>query len=1329
MSRSIRLRLVTSVALALASGSLAGGVTLPALRFYAPFDGDTKPAFAAGSDALLPSGRAEFSAGHRGQAMRPLPETEGYRKLMGGGVQYRGEGNLDFDRGSVAFWWRTDFESGDRSVPSRLPGRMPIQALVSNHGPFHVFEYYDELQFFLGGTLSCKGAIPGWHKGEWHFIVATWDFGDGLRVYADGALIATTKAAWPHYAPPESFRLGLQKDAYNIDGLLDEFMIFDGPLTAEQVVALMNDKLPLTHAAKYRPPVAPVVPAAGTDEVEAKPVLHFAFDGADRIAPAVSNHVDLVAGLAGQAVRTYADSRLALPMAGALDARQGAISFWFRPQSQFAEDVQTRFLVGAGEPNAPLAVWQDIYRSGVIYQFRVSGGQSILEGKGTRAGEWYFVTLNWRDGQLAAFSADGRYERQAPSVEGGSLTNTPNLDTLWLGSAGGKNATEATFDELTIWDRPLTRRQVVAEVERRKPLRMFITQKVQKAGRPLRPTACFYNRLADTLPLDGLCEVIDSAGKPVATGRLSKRKIRGQRWLPVEIETGLAATPGTWIVRYHPGRGLADLSDYVYVPESEPSPTPLDSGLGTLVDELDCGAKIAPSQVVTDAFCRVVDSPLGRYLETGEPRLSRFALRLNVKHPETLHYLSLEVPDDKERVCLINNVRWRDNLTTGYLTGGEYRPSGALQEFVVPVYPHEKDLMFTLMNQQAGKPCAAKRVRLYEAPGPMPAATPSLPNGLPQRLIGEHYEQTEIETYFADTPNWGMYALEPEHVYRAWDRYTSFLAGTGQNLVDLPFGWYGGVSYPSASEEFALDGWGRDAVSYLMDLAARRGLKVIPQLTLRQAYPLMLAAREFRGPACDNPILQVAWDGTALAEPQWGAPMFNPLHPEVQRAFREQIEELMIHYGREPALGGVALVGSGWASTWFVDLTRDYGDYTVSLFEKETGIHVPTATGKQRFAVRFQFLADDAHREAWVAWRCRKIKEFYDSLGAVIRRHRPELKLYASVYPVPDGDAEEVILHGASLKEKYRQAGIDPDLFRNDPDAVVRFEYCIDTIPAERAGPNFSPIPKLPLNDLTYLPEGYSSLAAGKERAFTLHRLYFENYAGWRECRDAPELPGLWLTDRMKLAPWQSVLFHTPAALGRNFLKQLALNMANHDPFMVEHGGIWPMVGHEREMREFAAAYLALPAVRFDDFAGMEDPVRLRFRQVGGRFYFYLVNREPYPVAVELKLQHPLADEPVGAFRLEAYQLRSFAAAGANRILSARVIVPEPEQAALRARIAKLKDCLALDRDTDPEHARAAATVNRLEREFEQGHYSLTRFLAEGAIAARLVNRASPPRN
>jgi hypothetical protein len=98
-----------------------------------------------------------------------------------------------------------------------------------------------------------------------------------------------------------------------------------------------------------------------------------------------------------------------------------------------------------------------------------------------------------------------------------------------------------------------------------------------------------------------------------------------------------------------------------------------------------------------------------------------------------------------------------------------------------------------------------------------------------------------------------------------------------------------------------------------------------------------------------------------------------------------------------------------------------------------------------------------------------------------------------------------------------------------------------------------------------------------------------------------------------------------PSLSGQQNRRRFAHSLATLDSqVMLDGGAVLPM-GQEASIRELAAAYRALPAIRFQSVVGSEaldsaQPVTFRSGAYGGRTYLYAVNDAPFATTARLHI-------------------------------------------------------------------------------------------------------------
>jgi len=233
-------RLLPLCALLLCSVCFAFGPTL-----YLPLNGNVTGD--PGGKPLSTTGASTFVAGQSGQALS---------LLAGSFVTFAGKGLLDKAHGSVAFWFRPNWDGDDGQN----------HALLAD-----VSDFNDKLQNTLylwkwsTGQLRLDLRSPAdpyltvdvrhWQAGQWHHIGASWDATVGLALFVDGQCVARREATYEPHAWP-TFNLGGDWSGQGTaDGVMDDLRLYDTPLEAAHMAALMQG-LPLeqVHVTKVTAP-------------------------------------------------------------------------------------------------------------------------------------------------------------------------------------------------------------------------------------------------------------------------------------------------------------------------------------------------------------------------------------------------------------------------------------------------------------------------------------------------------------------------------------------------------------------------------------------------------------------------------------------------------------------------------------------------------------------------------------------------------------------------------------------------------------------------------------------------------------------------------------------------------------------------------------------------------------------------------------------------------------------------------------------------------------------------------------------------------------------
>jgi hypothetical protein len=732
-------------------------------------------------------------------------------------------------------------------------------------------------------------------------------------------------------------------------------------------------------------------------------------------------------------------------------------------------------------------------------------------------------------------------------------------------------------------------------------------------------------------------------------------------------------------------------------PASAPSPG-ADAGLRRrLAFDIDCVANTVNGAAVragenyweANGATRVVAAPAGRYREGNDGRgpgvdphpraaaenFSGFAYLLENVAPGRPLIIEIEHPDDDWRSVCVSIVdvfgrRGADGKMQGclppafgYETGGYLPLSNTMLTETAMFWPNGRDVHLGLVSSRPGKRAAAARIRVFEVEGALP------PRGVTGggRVVGMWMEEHERWHTHFNTP---VDASPAARDFIGLKRTVEWLAHTGVNAF-----WPTAVAYQQCTYDspvldgFLLKPYNIPRLSALLCEKHRLGyLAEIFLARLRHFDEHVMTA------GVENPsdLYTRSWWGFSMEgrEPGGTWPYWNVLHPRVQDMMISIYGELADSLADTSSFIGLSGRLDAWQWEGLYALTgMDWGyeDWTVRLFENETGIAVPDGGDpEKRFAARHRFLTGEKHKPRWAAWRCEKVTGFLLRLAARMRQAKPGVVFYLC------GDARQDENHGPGLSEnileRLRDSGIDLGKLAAAPGAGVlpsaafgrgkTFTYLADQRSHDR------------LRDPLYSRAGYN-----RERGFALYGAYQE----W-----GPEFPLAKLG--APLPRWHYC--SASAAAGVNALEPLASALAGQDSMVIREGGYPLIYGrrefHARWMEEFSR----LPRLPFEPVEFARDPVAVWRRGEPGRLLFYAVNREHYPVGLSLEIAGAGAVAPLGRagrvplengrleLRLEPYQLLSFEAPAGAVIRSARAAVPEDRIAFVRGRLESARELL-----------------------------------------------------
>ncbi|MFZ2657016.1 MAG: acetylxylan esterase [Victivallales bacterium] len=753
-----------------------------------------------------------------------------------------------------------------------------------------------------------------------------------------------------------------------------------------------------------------------------------------------------------------------------------------------------------------------------------------------------------------------------------------------------------------------------------------------------------------------------------------------------------------------------------------------------LIREIDCAAA---EPEFTCGETRVVRGASGAYRESGDKGYlahmnstepTWFAYKVEVPEKQKLYQIEVDYPDDALRTYVI---AVREASADAYPTaggvdcGGEFALSNQMLTHSIMHWARTTDLRILVIPALDRRRAAAAKIRVYQVDDDLPLLETPAAGG---RHFGNWYEEGSNFVSMYGPPDRSMSGM-----LTAADRWARTIRYMGGDTLWMTMVVYQFGLYPTKYNVNFGGPYSPDLVRAVIMNCEKYGMGFIGEF-----HP---EARELAWPVNADPAkLHLATNRNGSIKSNATEPIYNPLWPKNQEWYLGMIGEFVDRYKDSPALKGVCLRLMSWCNPGlnnFHSLDWGYDDYTIGLFEKETGRKIPVDAGDtNRFRKRYDWLMANAKAE-WIDWRCAKITELYAKIAARVRQAKPDL-LVLSNYSLSDE------------MEDPREAGIDPIKLQMIPGVVL-----VSGAGYGRRQGDEMAVQKG--RDELLDPTAMKRFAAPDGRgSFLDGASYFEA----TEVVATPEALGF---PKDTKRTWMSGVVN-PA--GRHANERWAVQLAETDTAFIADGGNAYTVG-QPVLREFLREYRALPDAAFSKFAGATDPVAVWFSggaksnqsdrpdqsdlsdQSKKYFLFYAVNRERYPVKVQIAVKNtdkverlatkelvPLKDG-ILSFDLKPYELVTFKAAIGAEIASVKVEVPETDRRhaenlvsflgklATDAKAGKLGVALRPD---ELKLLEASATCAKTE--FDKGHFWRVRTMAEHRSLRLIYNRCKqqPPK-
>ena len=1245
------------------------------------------------------------------------------------------EGNLEKARGTIMFWYKPLFTEGSKDNYSLLISGKMTGDRVS---PTYIWIQNGNLQFdyasYKGdGTEYITVPIDTWKTNEWKHISCSWDNTQGAAIAVDGRIVAEKARTWEI---EKGRKITIGGDGVDgpgwvtrkaACGLLDELLIFNVPLSEKQMKAHFEGKLEYSY-------VTPLEKNTAFTK-QRDPVFKLTFDGnfdslcgKDKGTAVKNENVVMVPGYRGQAAKLGEESSLQYAGNSQMTRMMGTVSFWLkldrepagngfpiRKISTLSPPMGSIFTAGDTVKNNNIRLEMDDF----LWLRWSKNGQANSWGsllKQLFVNEWHNYVVTWDAGTgICALYFDGKMLGSRKEYEFGANF----LENIFLGKTSDATKSFAgSMDELMIYNYAMTSAEVLEHYASYEPIVPALLDYCLVAKRANSVRMKWLNIGGGEKTEEFSVVVKDPAQKSVFEKKSVISLLPGKEL----IET-LAITPLTegmhTICIYRNGelyrkRELLVIDD-APIAQGRPLHKVAENPAVRVIDDIDCATEYGTEKYRDDLKTKVVKKEFGSYRESPTDKLSGFAYRINtIAKPGTPHWLEVEYPDDAMRTFYVvvlqekyNHVDAKGFDTIGIITGGNFPLSMKLQKKRLLFWPDSTNIMvgcysYQKFEKQSGP--ALARIKVSENDGPLPVLSVNSPADYPQRKIGIWNEDPTMPAYAWFNQDTMYDNIDLDFWRIKYQRTIEYLLYSGHNEWNIMCSEYNG---DIASDPFILPrscsgsicgyvpGWAgvaaamleRDKIDFFASVHAEfNDDSGIVAGLFGSAYGADMSEVDRMG---ENSVNRMKNDNS-FVKGGFGTSV-DPLHPAVQEAHLRMVRVYCEMFKPYRHFKGIRFI-TGAGSLYYSDITQGYGDYNLKTFEKDTGIKVPVSyTDKKRFAKRYDWLMANA-KEQWLDWRCRKITEYYKKLRDAVCQDDPDrsMGIYVMNHMQAAAMYDKRPSAGLQAYEYFRQCGLDMKMLAKEKGISIT--------------PSIAPyLERSPVGEgVKYGIRSYS-LATDMSPYYQEQDepAAFIAYHGNLEAlpyHQPPKIANYW----WDFGSWfgrkngPHHIFSTPQppdAYYREFLTHL---LAEYDPQRITHGW-WgsPDNGNIEEAQKFYAAFRAIPAVKFEDVPGADDPVRVRYyngkdASAKAESFIYLVNRQYYPVdctiavsginsltEIQSKEQISADKKENGkssyALKIKPYEVVCYQADGKIKVEAVSSAVPPEVEQYLQTRINEVK--------------------------------------------------------
>lgn len=628
---------------------------------------------------------------------------------------------------------------------------------------------------------------------------------------------------------------------------------------------------------------------------------------------------------------------------------------------------------------------------------------------------------------------------------------------------------------------------------------------------------------------------------------------------------------------------------------------------------------------------RVISADGMKYRETGKSAWDWYGYRLHDLELGKPYLAEIIVPDNRDRYiysgiieqwplgfeCNFSSGDWPDHTaTSACITGVDQPLSMEKRKIRFVFWPSSKCSAIFVMSGFRKFAAAACEINIYKINGDLPAL--KIPKT--SRMFGAHNERLSVMTLttgISENPLMGANNRRKNGLrdgwlnwYRAIERKIKWLRFQGRNMTVEGVFMYNRGDYPSIKHNTHISNQELDPPMLAIKMYNQNNINCMLGVEYRNSPQVWATKANHTSDRkvwkTGKGIHQIDKYGRQMTDGDGSG--INFLNPKGGAYILDCIGEIYDFYKDTGKVAGLFMVAGGWwlpsFSTPLTDIGSidvGYGDYTVGLFEKETGVKLKiTSKGPDRFMKRYEQLVGK-HKELWVYWRAKKTREFFGKIEKLISSGKNKWTLY--IKPATKIKNNPFLEFNSTRQERdnyyercYTESGLPQSMYKNNP--AISLVATVTTW-----GKFLSPY-----EDWMYC-KGMSNNRGSKEKIRNLDAIYFHMHKGLDEVDQPAGAADKWIWSRTGRGVF------LPRWAGENAMAEYVNVLSWTIPKVLFYGWLDCNMdtGTGREVRRFSRSFLVTPDVKFTRLPAKNVKGVIAESAIeNGITYLRLINNSPW---------------------------------------------------------------------------------------------------------------------